>query len=198
MKKTQVVAAILAAVLAGPSHALVLNFNDLANPDPNNPAFVDPIHSGGYAVTTECGTVNCLAIWPSSSAFQADPGFAAVLNFFQGTPVSLFREDGLPFDFHSIDLEDGYNGGSSVTLNFTFDFDDGSSDTAQIILDTEVGLQTVLFDKLGVTKVTWTPVGNYAQFDNIEVTPVPEPQTYALMLAGLAFVGWVVRRRVAR
>ena len=28
-----------------------------------------------------------------------------------------------------------------------------------------------------------------------EVTPVPEPETYALMMAGLAFVGWAGKRR---
>jgi hypothetical protein len=28
-----------------------------------------------------------------------------------------------------------------------------------------------------------------------EVTPVPEPETYALMLAGLGLVGWAARRR---
>ena len=27
------------------------------------------------------------------------------------------------------------------------------------------------------------------------VTPIPEPETYALMLAGLAAVGWMTRRR---
>lgn len=32
----------------------------------------------------------------------------------------------------------------------------------------------------------------------IEVNAVPEPQTYALMLAGLGFVGWVASRKRAR
>jgi hypothetical protein len=37
-----------------------------------------------------------------------------------------------------------------------------------------------------------------AAFDAIgwDVGAVPEPETYALMLAGLAAVGWVSRRRV--
>jgi hypothetical protein len=32
----------------------------------------------------------------------------------------------------------------------------------------------------------------------IQVTPVPEPETYALMLAGLGFIGWAASRRRAR
>ncbi|MGQ9862244.1 MAG: FxDxF family PEP-CTERM protein [Thiobacillaceae bacterium] len=30
---------------------------------------------------------------------------------------------------------------------------------------------------------------------NLTITPVPEPETYALMLAGLGLVGWMARRR---
>jgi len=37
---------------------------------------------------------------------------------------------------------------------------------------------------------------NAAQFSgNVQITPVPEPETYALMLAGLGAIGFVARRR---
>jgi hypothetical protein len=37
------------------------------------------------------------------------------------------------------------------------------------------------------------PVGRYGP-----VTPVPEPSEWAMMLAGLALVGWIVRRNAKR
>ena len=38
-------------------------------------------------------------------------------------------------------------------------------------------------------------LGTYPHLDNVSVTAVPEPETYALMLAGLGVVGMVARRR---
>ena len=37
--------------------------------------------------------------------------------------------------------------------------------------------------------------GNSASFINIPVTPVPEPETYAMMLVGLALIGQISRKR---
>ena len=38
-------------------------------------------------------------------------------------------------------------------------------------------------------------IGNYPEVDNVSVVVVPEPETYALMLAGLGALGLVARRR---
>ncbi len=57
--------------------------------------------------------------------------------------------------------------------------------------DLLAGQYTLTFSKLG-------GVLNSFKVDdvNIAVTAVPEPETYALMLAGLALIGWIVRRRL--
>ena len=68
-----------------------------------------------------------------------------------------------------------------------------------------------LFDNLslgaggsGTQAIDWLNGGggtaNYSSLtlstrDDVVVTPVPEPQTYALMLAGLSAVGFIARRR---
>ena len=61
--------------------------------------------------------------------------------------------------------------------------------------------QYVQFSALGGGKITALSFSNLPQKDAFEssnfsvITPVPEPQTYALLLAGLAAVGFVAQRR---
>jgi PEP-CTERM motif len=46
-----------------------------------------------------------------------------------------------------------------------------------------------------INSLTFKSNGNAFEMDNFRVTAVPEPETYALMLAGLAAVGFMARRR---
>jgi PEP-CTERM motif len=88
-----------------------------------------------------------------------------------------------------------------------------------VTLDSLAGLQTFAFNQAGVSSVSWQNIAGdqgWGQFDNVNVglitsfapqtddydvslapitAPVPEPETYALMLAGLGMVAWVARRR---
>ncbi|MDP1533666.1 MAG: FxDxF family PEP-CTERM protein [Rubrivivax sp.] len=48
-------------------------------------------------------------------------------------------------------------------------------------------------------QVSGTVIGGSASYGgNIVATPIPEPETYALMLAGIGAIGFVVARRKAR
>lgn len=70
--------------------------------------------------------------------------------------------------------------------------------------DGTTGSTTHSFGNLGVGdyyyQVTGVGTGTRGGFYTISstVTPVPEPETYALMLAGLGAVGFLVKRRRAR
>jgi hypothetical protein len=62
--------------------------------------------------------------------------------------------------------------------------------------------QYVQFTGMAGVKITGLTFNNLPANDafesaNYSVTPVPEPQTYALMLAGLGAVGFIARRRKA-
>jgi hypothetical protein len=45
-------------------------------------------------------------------------------------------------------------------------------------------------------KVTGTPLGS-SYTANVVLTPVPEPETYALLLGGLGAIGFMARRRLS-
>lgn len=68
----------------------------------------------------------------------------------------------------------------------------GSASTAYDALNTARTYFTVLTD--GAT-MSWASGHDYSA--PVAVTPVPEPSTYALMLAGLGLVGWIARKRKA-
>lgn len=63
-----------------------------------------------------------------------------------------------------------------------------------------VGFQVDGIDDMSILNLTFSYVEapqNAFEASNFSVTPVPEPETYALMLAGLGVVGFMARRRKA-
>lgn len=75
----------------------------------------------------------------------------------------------------------GFSSSSAGYVSYTLDFMAGASTTT-----------------LTFTNPSSPPaIGNYPHIDNVSVNalPVPEPETYALMLAGLGALGFVARRR---
>jgi hypothetical protein len=169
------------------------------------------IVSGGFEFTDSCvDPVGCFYIEPRSSNNQADPGAAAVvwnLNTF-GNQLVMRRVGGGTFDLHSIDFTDEFNGRAFVgfdrTVAFTFTSAGGAISQQSVAVNNFVGLETLVLDKSGLQSVSWTGARGdggawTTQFDNVtwSVTAVPEPETYALMLAGLARIGVVARRRKA-
>ena len=81
----------------------------------------------------------------------------------------------------------------SATLSYSVASGDGFAATSLSFTPTTSGAYTLSFQNAGGDNVG-------ALLDNVAVNPavtglVPEPQTYALMLAGLAAVGMLSRRR---
>lgn len=206
MSRTSVrVAAIaLLSLLGASAQAQVIDFNEFtkttAGADKTGQDNFASISSGGFSFTNDCSTPSaCLAVWDSDSIWQMDAGGAAIFNNYGYTTTTLTREGGGAFDLRSIDLGDVYNAGLTSTLEFTFHYLAGGSSFAQVVLDTLPGSQTAWFNQAGLSSVSWrssiSSTRGWAQFDNVNVSPVPEPATPALMLTGLALVGLLARRR---
>ena len=65
----------------------------------------------------------------------------------------------------------------------------GAQGTAFYAIDAGAGLDTIAYNLGGLSNAAVYATGG------VIPGPIPEPSTYALMLAGLGAVGWVARRR---
>lgn len=197
MKTTKLLCTALLMLGAGSGHANTIDFNALAH-DAYYTA-VHPLTAAGFsfACLGDGVTADCLAVWGREERFQADPERATVILNRPGMQVEMRRVDGGGFDLYAIDLADVYNTGAVDTLAFSFNHVDGSSSSMAVTLDDMPGLQTVVFAKAGLRSVRWTnPAGNFNQFDNVQVSAVPEAGSFALMAAGLLGLGALLRRRL--
>lgn len=133
----------------------------------------------------------------------------AYLNYEAGftTGFSFFYTS---FGTSAVTVYDGLNGTGNVlaTMNLNSQFDSGCAPAGTFCNWTNAGLSfagtalSVRFDPNGSN-------GNLQGFDNVtfgsavalespSVAPVPEPETYALMLTGLGLMGFMARRRKAK
>jgi len=153
-----------------------------------------------------------LFTWEPGSAYSADPDGQTLNNNYFRSTITLSKVGGGLFDFVSVDLanihnnqqgEEGQPGGDVL-----FSFFDGLNTTTQTVtLDTLPGLQTFTFNKTGLVSLSFKAVTtNEVQTDNFVLnapggtvggTGVPEPATWALMLAGFGLAGSALRRRRA-
>jgi hypothetical protein len=199
------VLASLCAFSALPAQAAttVIDFNSLETVTTNPTVVVpSPYIEDGFKLTTSSGLPNTgggtiYALPPNHGQWMGSPAVYSGVITDYGSSFVLERVDGGVFDLLSMDVgllnnyphfevygyfhQDGYILYQYTPLAYNY-----------------TTLQTITFgnDFKGVNKLVFSSM--YAQVDNINlsVATVPEPETYALMLAGLGLVGFAARRRI--
>jgi hypothetical protein len=83
--------------------------------------------------------------------------------------------------------------------NIQFQFTRGASDETSFDLSGYAGTLTALgatsFTKVGIGGLDLNGASKGFDLDAVSIAAVPEPETYAMLLAGLGIVGWMARRR---
>ncbi|MQA39974.1 PEP-CTERM sorting domain-containing protein [Rugamonas aquatica] len=112
--------------------------------------------------------------------------------------ITFRRQDAALFNLNSLEFSPGAYAGNNAKMGITGVFADGTTTSGFLTWHNSSGLTHVdLEDWTNLASVVLT--GNllsqsYVQVDNINVSAVPEPTTYAMLFAGLGLLGIVARR----
>ena len=114
--------------------------------------------------------------------------------------VTFRRQDAAAFDLTSLQFAPGYySHGAGETLGVTVNLAGGGHFSENVATST-TGFSTLNLGLKNVTSVVLTGDTNggaYLQIDNINMSPVPEPEAYGMLLGGIALLGLVARRKKA-
>jgi hypothetical protein len=194
--------ALAALVLCSPSHADVLDFENLAGTGTNHVFFTDYGSSVAQNGFTISGTDFIAWNPPDGGGFGNYTGSIALNdNFFNN--ITIAPTAGGTFTLNSIDVTNFYPQSSlgagntfPASVTFTGNVSGGGTSTLTYTLLATDALQTVTFDASfsNLTSLVFTDV----QFDNVVVNAaaVPEPGSIALLVGmGLSSAGFLARRR---
>ena len=130
---------------------------------------------------------------PTSGGVMIAPDSVAFLNAADGftNSVSLYYSSDIAAP-NSVNIYSGLNGTGDRLGSFSLNMNaqTGCSETPFCNFEQS----TVMFSGTGKS-ISFDGNSGHTAFDNVTITPVPEPTTYALVLLGLASIGFVARRR---
>ncbi len=208
------------ATLPSAGQATTIDFNELKNSGGGTyyvyGPYVDP--TGDYQLSAStCPSTrngpNCFVTTPTAGIGSLDRVGAALTNYAGSSTITLGRVDGAAFFVESIDFAPLYGnssgfGPTTLDLAFTFTFADGRSPLSRTTTIANTAGQALTVTTLdfsdlgGLTGLSFRPMAGssgFVQFDNIMLSTgaVPEPATWAMMIAGFGIAGGAMRRRKA-
>ncbi len=187
-----------------PANAVVVNFAGLSEAGTAARFLGTTVLQDGFRFESE----QTLAVWQDSSPNHPVGGMAAtsLLDYFAGATTTVSAESGELFSVASIDLA-SWGVGQTSAMEVRFIGTDANNGVVQQTFsvansgNSTPALATFEFNSSFSNLVSLRfQQGVYAgstafQFNNLDVTVVPEPGTWALMLAGLGIFTSLARAR---
>jgi len=191
-------AVVTGSLAAGPTGPIIPLFTESLNtpcstaPEPSNDCTLGPL--GSPIATISGGTVYNADLVVADDVLPNTPFLASGPS--SGTPVVTFLGGtsflgllwGSPDQYNTLTIRDTNNVDyvfTTTTLGFTVQ--DGNQSFNQYVQFVATGAM--------ISTVTFTSTSDAFETTQFTVTPIPEPETYALMIAGLAALAYVGRRR---
>ncbi len=162
------------------------------------------IVSNGYVFSTNGSNIGShivsdLIVTPDTAQVSMGSSNASLRLEYAATPgytESFASVFGSLFNLTSIDMGGGYRFGPGTDVSITGVRSDYSTVSQQYTLLPASFTTYVLSGFTNLKSVTLGSAGlGYVAVDNIVTSPVPEPETYAMLLAGLGLIGALVRRQ---
>jgi hypothetical protein len=153
------------------------------------------------SVSTSWAAGGALTFVPNVTPPSSTASFSATVNgTFNDTWMFNVAPPGASLGTSITNISFGLTGGissfagtlASTPLNF------GSSSFGPVVLNVLAGFTGTLTPGAYTLTVSGNAGSGASYGGNVVLTPVPEPETYALMLAGLGAVGFVASRRRPR
>lgn len=165
-----------------------------------------PTCSASTVTDQQAGYVSCLGSFVGNMDNQLSGSagiYAAIASGFNLTANSYFSSDnfsaaGNPFAQNEGSRDDGLiNFDSAQTGSFVLGLKQGNGFSLYLfnVANISGGISSIAYDTNGVKNNGGIGLSHAGYFGLNSVSAVPEPESYALLLAGLAVVGFVANRR---
>lgn len=197
--------AAAAFAVAAQANAAIITFDEFAE---DHSYSRTSVLTEGFTIsgTLDDVAIDSILFWGKNEVYNADQGGTTLAPNHANSFNTFTRQDGLLFNILSMDIADGLNDGSGVwgggatsVVTFAFSTTGGVIDI-EFAIDDLVGFENVVFNIANVISFSATnPVGGY-QLDNINyslvnASAVPEPASWAMMIAGFGMIGAGMRWR---
>jgi len=156
----------------------------------------DALSLSGVSSYTESGVTFTA---PNFSTLESPNGTFALLEESEPTRNFLRADISGGAVSVSVDLGD-FDFDSDLLFLEVFDSSDTSLGRTEFFIEASfTGMETLSLSTPGISYAIFGAIdvvnGSSVYADNFTITPIPEPETYAMLLAGLGLLGFTARRR---